>query len=203
MGRTERLKTEPTTRRLPQALLQIGVSMFVASTGCTPGPVDGVPVPSNRNGAPNANGAVNENANTVANGNGDGGATEPVFPANYREIFTEVRDCRFSIEHGGVMIRVLANEIAVAPYRSDANPLPVGSVLLKEEYTGTDCTDDRTLVRYSVMRKEAPGFDPGDGDWHWQYVAPDRRVTDDRKTTCLPCHNVQECLARDYMCTVP
>jgi hypothetical protein len=126
---------------------------------------------------------------------------EPVFPANYRDTFVEVRDCRLSIEHGGVSIRVLANPISVRPYQEERNPLPVGSVIVKEEYAGPDCDDDRELVRWRVMRKEMPGFDPEDGDWHWQWVEPDRSVLFDDKATCISCHRQPECVARDYMCT--
>jgi hypothetical protein len=52
---------------------------------------------------------------------------------------------------------------------------PLGSVVIKEEYAGSNCSNDNDLVRWRVMRKEAPGFDPDDGDWHWQWVdAPSR-----------------------------
>jgi sugar lactone lactonase YvrE len=125
----------------------------------------------------------------------------PIFPANYRETYTEVRDCRFSLEHGGVMIRVLANPIAAQPYVDLANPLPVGSVVVKEEYNGTSC-DDANLIRWRAMGKQSPGFDPVDGDWHWQWVEADRSVTFDDKSTCIACHVRPECLARDHMCTV-
>ncbi len=125
----------------------------------------------------------------------------PVFPANYRASFTEVRDCRFSIEHGGVSIRVLANPVAVQPYLGEQNPLPAGSIVIKEEFDAPDCSDDADLIRWRVMRKEAPGFDPQDGDWHWQQVAADRTVVFDDKTTCITCHTRPACLARDLMCT--
>jgi len=124
----------------------------------------------------------------------------PIFPADYRDDYIEVRDCRFSIEHGGVSIRVLANEIGADAYLANANPLPVGSVIVKEEYTGTDC-EDAVPDRWRVMRKEAPGFDPVDGDWAWQWVDPDRSVRFNDKATCIGCHNVSECNARDKMCT--
>jgi hypothetical protein len=126
---------------------------------------------------------------------------EPIFPANYRDTFTEVRDCRFSTEHGGVMIRVLANSTAAQEYVDEVNPLPAGSIVIKEEFNAQDCSDLGTLVRWRAMRKEAPNFDPEDGDWHWQIVKPDRSVTDDTKTTCIGCHNRPACLARDRMCT--
>jgi len=136
----------------------------------------------------------------------DGGGndgTEPVFPTNYRSVFAEVRDCRLGIEHGGVMFRVYANEIARDAYLDNQDPLPVGSVLVKEEFDGPGCTDDSDLFQWRVMRKEAPGFDPDDGDWHWQRVLADRRVVEDTKASCIRCHRDPECLRRDYMCTEP
>jgi len=53
---------------------------------------------------------------------------EPIFPANYRDTYPLVRDCRFSIEHGGPMIRVWANPLSAQPYLDEDNPLPVGSI---------------------------------------------------------------------------
>jgi hypothetical protein len=126
----------------------------------------------------------------------------PIFPADYRKTYVEVRDCRSSPEHGGV-VRVLASPNAVRPYKDGANPLPVGSVIVKEEFSRRGC-EDEDLVRWRVMRKEAPGFDPEDGDWHWQWVESSFAVRFDDKTTgdCITCHREPDCLARDYMCTV-
>lgn len=126
---------------------------------------------------------------------------EPIFPADYRDTYTEVRGCRLSIEHGGVSIRVFANQTAAGPYFDLADPLPLGSVVVKEEYDGQDCEADGELVRWRAMRKEEPGFDPDDNDWHWQWVEPDRSVTFDDKTTCISCHRAPACVERDYMCT--
>lgn len=127
-------------------------------------------------------------------------AVVPVFPAHYRDTFTQVRNCRFSIEHGGVSIRVLASPLAVQPYLEEANPLPLGSIVVKEEFSGPDCSLE-DLIRWRVMRKEAPGFDADDGDWHWQWVEADRTVLLNDKTTCIACHLAPECVGRDYMCT--
>lgn len=126
----------------------------------------------------------------------------PIFPASYRNTYSEVRDCRFSAEHGGVAIRVLANPIAVQPYLDNQKPLPIGSIVVKEEYNASDCSDDSKLLRWRAMRKEEPGFD-SDGDWHWQWVNRNRTVLFDDKSTCISCHLAPACLARDYMCTLP
>jgi hypothetical protein len=140
-----------------------------------------------------------------------GGQVEAVFPADYQATYSVVRDCRPTIEHAAVSIdgvsidyiRVWANDIAAQPYLAEQDELPVGSVLIKEGYSGTDCAQDGTLNVVTAMRKEQPGFDTDDGDWHWQLVSRDRRVVDDTKTTCIVCHEVPECLARDYTCTAP
>ncbi len=132
-------------------------------------------------------------------------ALEPIFPANYRDTFTEVRDCRLAIEHNGAMIRVFTNDIATEPYRRNQNPLPVGSIVVKEEYEGLDCSNPAELRRWTAMRKEMPGFDAADGDWSWQRLdAPSRTVTCNTKTcpgfVCVTCHRQPACLVRDYMC---
>jgi sugar lactone lactonase YvrE len=131
-----------------------------------------------------------------------GGGPVPIFPPNYRGTFTMVRSCRFSASHGGVNVRVFANDVAAQPYLNNANPLPEGSIVVKEEFNGTDCSDDNTLVGWRAMRKDTPGYDPIDGDWHWQKVSPQRVVVFDTKDTCIGCHTAPECLVRDHMCTV-
>lgn len=167
-------------------------AMFLAVVACAPTGPSG-----------NDNTAANENTSSNENENSSGGP-EPVFPENYRETFTEVRNCRFSVEHGGFTIRVLANDIALQDYLNDAAQLPVGSIILKEEYGGPDCDDDTVLQQWRVMLKEAPGFDPNAGDWHWQRVLADgRQVVEDNKASCISCHSVPECFERDYQCTLP
>ena len=105
------------------------------------------------------------------------------------------------------MIRVLANPIAAEPYRQ-----------LRESAAGRQhrrqggvrrrrLQQRRRAGALAAMRKEAPGFDPEDGDWHWQWVdaptAPSRATTRAaRASSCITCHRAAECMARDYMCTV-
>lgn len=126
-----------------------------------------------------------------------------IFPANYRDTFRLVRDCRTSIEHQAT-IRVYVNEVGAEAYLSDAAALPIGTIVVKEEFSGVACDDDGELAFWSAMLKREAGFDTEDGDWQWQEAAsPERRVTLDDKTTCIRCHRVPDCLERDYMCTVP
>ncbi|MBI4584508.1 MAG: cytochrome P460 family protein [Planctomycetes bacterium] len=127
---------------------------------------------------------------------------EPILPADYRSSYVEVRNCRFSLEHGGVYIRVLASPEAALKYLENANPLPVGSVIVKEEYSDDHC-EASELLRWRVMGKESPGFDPADGDWHWQWLTSRCEVVYDDKKTCIGCHLQSDCVRRDYMCTLP
>ncbi len=131
--------------------------------------------------------------------NGD----DPIFPANYRDTYQLVRDCRNSIEHAN-QIRVWVNNIGEAAYLNDENPLPVGTIVVKEEFAAGTCDDDNDLEFWSVMRKEAAGFDPANNDWDFrEYSAPDRSRLPTPSQTCIACHNDPDCVARDYMCTVP
>jgi hypothetical protein len=141
----------------------------------------------------------NNNGNENNNGNGD---PEPIFPADYRTTFSEVRNCRDSIEHGGVAVRVYVNAIGAEAYLAEENPLPVGTIVVKEEFDGVDCSNDDELAIWSVMAKQEEGFDPEAADWRYQEAAsPSRNVTINSKTTCIECHSAEECLLRDYMCT--
>jgi sugar lactone lactonase YvrE len=126
---------------------------------------------------------------------------EPILPENYLETFVEVRNCRFSFEHGGIHIRVLTDPGSAAQYLADAPQLPVGSIVVKEEHGDGECGQGE-LLRWRVMRKEAPGFDPEDGDWSWQWLTPRREVVYNDKATCIGCHRQEDCVKRDYMCTL-
>ena len=133
---------------------------------------------------------------------GDGQWSTPIFPANYRSTYTVVRDCRFSSEHGLVYIRVLANSIAAQPYLNNANPLPVGSTVVKEEFSSHGLQPElpAALARHaqgssglrSGRRRLALAVGGGQ---------PQRDLLND-KSTCIACHVRPACLARDHMCTL-
>lgn len=132
-----------------------------------------------------------------------GGASSVIVPADYRDTFRVVRECRTSIEHGAT-IRVYVNEIGADGYLNDVDPLPEGTIVVKEEFKGATCDNDAELEFLSAMLKREPGFDAEDNDWQWQEIAAkERMVTLDDKATCISCHRAKECVARDYMCTVP
>ncbi|MCX8072670.1 MAG: hypothetical protein N3C12_09485 [Candidatus Binatia bacterium] len=125
---------------------------------------------------------------------------ESIIPPNYAQTFIEVRDCRLSTEHEGYYIRVLTDAAGAQLYRENAPSLPVGTVVVKEEYNRPDCRAD-SLVRWSAMRKELDGFEPTGSNWHWQRVLRDGTIVADGKETCIGCHVRPACSTRDFMCT--
>ena len=67
-------------------------------------------------------------------------------------------------------IRVLVNAIAADAVPQRREPAAGRQHRHQGRVRASDCSNDADLVRWRVMRKEAPGFDPEDGDWHWQWV---------------------------------
>ena len=130
-------------------------------------------------------------------------------PDGYGARFVEVRGCRMTSEHVATTpdlvvshIRVLTSPEAAAPYRMNAARLPVGALVIKEEYADASCS---RLRAWTVMRKEPAGYDAAHNDWRWQRVrAADRAVlVDGRVASCISCHDTPACTARDWQCTVP
>lgn len=148
-------------------------------------------------GCPNNGGDPNSGDPNSTDPNSDPNDDGVIFPANYRATFTLVRECRNSIEHGST-VRVWVNSVGAAAYQAEANPLPVGTIVVKEEFEGTNCNDDSELKLWSAMKKEAAGFDPVDNDWRWQEVrAPGRTISQNSKAGCISCHRRVECQQRD------
>jgi Cytochrome P460 len=126
---------------------------------------------------------------------------QPFFDLATVRSWPEVRDCRFSIEHDGVQIAVYASPDAEAAYTAGTYPLPQGSVIVKVEHDATDC--DVEPLRYTAMRKLAPGAAPANGDWEWQQVNAEGEVEDwVLMQDCVSCHT--SCTeGRDFTCTDP
>ena len=89
--------------------------------------------------------------------------------------------------HAGYSIVVRVSPEAVAAFRS-GDGLPAGAVVVKEKYT--DELASGPMQAYAVMVKRAPGFDPGAGDWEFEFVtlAPERSVARGRLAECASCH---------------
>jgi hypothetical protein len=131
---------------------------------------------------------------------GPNNQAEPFFPLNFRQTYTLVRDCRFSIEHDGHNILVYTNPEAASAYLTGTYPFQQGTVIVKELYRDPNCSD---LFGYAAMRKSAPGTAPQSGDWEWQNVGSDGKVQSGvQPSSCISCHlNCTE--GRDLTCTDP
>jgi hypothetical protein len=112
----------------------------------------------------------------------------PVFRADYATTFTEVRNCRPSLEHGPDNIRVLASPEAVTVYTTRTGTFSPGALLLKEQYYSSDPGCTGKIKQWTVMQKLADGSSTGTLDWHWQRVAAGRSTTTDNDATCIACH---------------
>jgi hypothetical protein len=136
---------------------------------------------------------------------GDDGGEPALFPANYAATYQEVRNCRNSVEHGAVRIRVLASPDALTPYTTRTAPFPTGAIVLKEERADTDLDCSGPIVNYTVMLKLDAGSSPDTLDWRWQEVDPKLRAEQTNLERCPRCHT--DCgkppEGYDGTCTVP
>jgi hypothetical protein len=109
-----------------------------------------------------------------------------------------VRDCRFSVEHDGVSIVVLASPEAAPVYTAGSYPFPSGAIVVKKEYADSACTE---LVGYTAMKKTGTGSTAQ--DWTWQRTDA-QRVVDPTASAqrCINCH-LGCTQGRDLTCADP
>ena len=115
-------------------------------------------------------------------------APPEVFPADYAASYVEVRDCRRSGDHDLNYIRVLADPASSGPYMSRAEPFPVGSIILKEEYDFVDgeCAGD--ISQWTVMIRLPTDSSPETLDWQWYQVSRDGDILGEDTPRCYGCH---------------
>ncbi|MDB4961819.1 MAG: hypothetical protein JWP01_1818 [Myxococcales bacterium] len=115
---------------------------------------------------------------------------EPVLlPADYAQTYQQVRNCRFSLEHDLIRIRVLASPDALTPYNGRTAPFPVGAVIVKEQYAEDDTNCAGPIVDYTVMKKlDAADTTAENMGWSWQEVSATFRSTDADIKRCTNCH---------------
>jgi hypothetical protein len=117
-------------------------------------------------------------------------APEPLFPADYAETYTEVRDCRSSTSHDFRSIKVWADPAAAAPYLDRLEPFPVDSIVLKEEFDLGDVDCEGPIVSWTVMQRLAEGTAPAlQLDWFWQRVDMSGAVETQNLPSCFGCHD--------------
>lgn len=127
-----------------------------------------------------------------------------MFPANYRDTYVEVRDCRQSADHDLHMIRVFADPLARGPYLLRDAPTPEGAVLVKEEYDFGDLDCSGAIVKFSAARRLPADSDPENLDWQWQHLDAARNVLFEEAPRCVSCHTGCEPPdGYEHMCAVP
>ena len=97
--------------------------------------------------------------------------------------------------HGGIIVRSYLNEIATTHIKMapQVYPLAQGSILAKA-VVATESTPVSEASRVYFMKKEAPGFDPENGDWSYSLAKRvDGKLMMDssispKEVLCVSCH---------------
>ena len=93
--------------------------------------------------------------------------------------------------HGNI-VRIFVNDVAQKAAAADDfdGTLPAGSVILKENYMGTDPADPGQLAALTIMNK-VEGFNPDANDWYWVKAAGDGSAIDKEGAVggCIGCHS--------------
>ncbi len=118
-------------------------------------------------------------------------AAPPLFPEDYRDSFTLARDCRNSTSHDSHRILVWASPDAAAAYLSQEGEVPVGGVLLKEEYDFGDVACEDEVLRRTAMKKLPPDADvpPEHLGWYWADYEDDGSLKSENDSHCWGCHD--------------
>ena len=131
---------------------------------------------------------------------------EPIFPADYLTSFTEVRNLRLSNNHDGSAANVGAVRVHCSPeaaddYTTQNYPLPLGSIVVKTEYSDISAS---VIRGYTVMLKGPAGTASGSRDWIWQEVDAGRNVLQTGQiSTCIQCHTTNSDCTDELFCTLP
>lgn len=90
--------------------------------------------------------------------------------------------------HGGV-VRIFVNDVALSAANNFTGQLPANSIIVKENYTGSDPASPGDLGALTVMYK-VPGFAPETNDWFWLKAAGDGSAIDLQGAVagCIGCH---------------
>lgn len=91
--------------------------------------------------------------------------------------------------HGNV-VRIYVNSIALDAADSFDGSLPEGSMIVKENFVGTDPDNPGELDAVTIMYK-MEGFNPDAGDWFWLKAKPDGSQIDAEGAVdgCIGCHS--------------
>jgi len=91
--------------------------------------------------------------------------------------------------HGNV-VRIYVNEIALEAADGFDDELPEGSMIVKENYVGTDPESPGELDAVTIMYK-VDGFNAEANDWFWVKAKPDGSQIDAEGAVdgCIGCHS--------------
>ncbi len=91
--------------------------------------------------------------------------------------------------HGNV-VRIYVNEIALEAADGFDEELPEGSMIVKENYVGTDPDSPGELDAVTIMYK-VEGFNADANDWFWVKAKPDGSQIDAEGAVdgCIGCHS--------------
>jgi hypothetical protein len=99
-------------------------------------------------------------------------------------------------EPHGMLLTTYVNKPALGAIKGKKATLPVGSIVVKENYM-----PDKKLGAYTVMYKVA-GYNPEAGDWFWAKYQPDGKIEMEGKADmCIGCH--AQAKGNDYLMTLP
>jgi hypothetical protein len=91
--------------------------------------------------------------------------------------------------HADTAIVVRVNPIGLEAFRA-GEPVPVGTVVIKEKYPLHLPNTPPDAV--AAMIKREPGYDPDHGDWEYAYeqrkAEPENKVVRGKLSHCIACH---------------
>ena len=99
-----------------------------------------------------------------------------------------------AVGHADTWHNIWVNDVGLSAYMSRSANVPVGTVVVKEDFTNTDGAPG-AYQKYLVMEKRSAGYDPDYGDWHYSVRTPEDEIMVIDGTTmdgalayCKGCH---------------
>jgi hypothetical protein len=96
----------------------------------------------------------------------------------------------------GALLSTFLNALAAEAMNAQADEMPDGAVIVKENYTA-----DQVLINATVMLKRA-AYDPDHNDWFWAAFTPEGEIAmAGQAAMCIGCHAAVR--SNDYIFTFP
>ena len=92
--------------------------------------------------------------------------------------------------HAATFITVYVNNVGrEAMFSKEVQRFPAGSVIVKQKI-GSNSSEGRTTLLYTLMRKREPGYNPAVGDWEFLVVAGNgtQLEASGKIESCQACH---------------